>query len=145
MNRRSILGVLGGAPFAAKAVAREVISSGSIAPPASLYQGSQAGIAGASNPINPLMERSHALRTIFADAKAIAEMRDELFEQHRFIPSIDPDIAIMRSWSDMAKITFQRQRNVERAWVELQEARLDRPGRYLRALEERLQKLMWGQ
>lgn len=142
MNRRSILGVLGGAPFAAKAVAQTVTQGGG------LLGGSGAPSTGlmsqADKVAAPAMERSVALRTIFADAKAIAEIKDELAEQNKFVHVIDPDIAIMRSWSDMAKITFQRQRNIERAFEELQEARLDRPGRWMRSIEERLQKLMWG-
>lgn len=43
-----------------------------------------------------------------------AELTSLLFEEHRRVGFIDPDIANKRSFSLAAKITFQRQRNVER-------------------------------
>lgn len=37
-----------------------------------------------------------------------------LYEEERLVGRIDPDLAVMRSFSLNAKIAFQRQRNVER-------------------------------
>lgn len=50
----------------------------------------------------------------------------------------------MKSFSPMAKIAFQRQRNVERAMADAFDNSYDRPNRYVRAIETRLKKLMWG-
>jgi hypothetical protein len=63
--------------------------------------------------------------------------------QQRYITTIDPDILVMKAWSPMAKLTYQKRRNVDRMLAELQENRMDRPGQYVHALAERLNKLMW--
>lgn len=143
MNRRSILGILGAAPFAGKAVADQAVASiGSSIPPSNYGLSASAGQL-ASN--NPLMDPKAALRRVFGDARAMAEIREELAEgELRSNPYIDPDIQIMKSWSPMAKITFQRQRNIERAIAEMQDDRWDRPQRYIRALQSRVDKMMWG-
>lgn len=142
MNRRSILGILGAAPFAGKAVADQAVASlGSQSPPS---YGLSSG-AGQSAANNPLMDPKAALRKVFGDARAMAEIREELAESElRGNPYIDPDIQIMKSWSPMAKITFQRQRNINRAIAEMQDDRWDRPQRYIRALQSRVDKMMWG-
>lgn len=150
LNRRSIMGVLAGAPLVGRAVADGALESlRNPVPPSHPYPhagencATQAGSLG-QKAVNPLMERGNALKIIFGDANALAEIRDELFAENRTIQSVDPDIAILKSLSPMAKITFQRQRNVERALAELQSERWDGPQRYVRVFEERLQKMMWG-
>lgn len=44
--------------------------------------------------------------------KMFGEIESLSFENNRFVSRIDPDIAVMRSFSLNAKICFQRQRNV---------------------------------
>lgn len=44
-----------------------------------------------------------------------AKLESILYEENRNIFSIDPDLALNNSYSMMAKIAYQRQRNVERA------------------------------
>lgn len=142
MNRRGALGILSGLPFAAKAVAQEATSRAGMG--AQGYAGGLTASEQLAIPSKPIVEQAAATRMIFGDAEALTEIRNELYAENRYVPVIDPDIAIMKSWSDMAKITFQRQRNVERALAELQEERWDRPQRYVRAFTQRLNKLMWG-
>lgn len=145
MNRRSILGVIAGAPFAGKAIAETAVGGVLGIPPPSQGYVDSAGQCAANRISEPLVERSAALRTVLADKQAMSEIRDEMFREHRVVLSIDPDIMAMRSWSPMAKVTFQRQRNVERA---IEEAFGDndwnKPSRYVRALAMRLEKIMWG-
>jgi len=144
MNRRGVMGLLAGAPLFGKAVAEHAVESlGTAVPPSHPFTGNM-GAQAMVNP--PLMERDNALKTIFGDAGALADIRAELFaEQRTQIPSIDPDLMVLRSLSPMAKITFQRQRNVDRAIADLQDnAPWDRPQRYIRAFNDRLNKLMWG-
>lgn len=144
MNRRSILGLLSAAPFAGKAVAEQAVTSiGSSVPPGGY--GLSSGVGQASPANNPLMEHQSAVRNILGDMRAMSEIRSELAEgELRGNPYIDPDIQIMKTWSPMAKITFQRQRNVDRAIAEMQDTRWDRPNRYIRAFQSRMDKLMWG-
>lgn len=144
-NRRGILGLVAGAPIFGNAVAENI---GRDAGMGAMRLGIGANAPGAAQgynqPTPPLMEHKSAIRMIFGDAAALAEIRDELFAQNRTITAIDPDILVMKAWSTMAKLTFQRQRNVERALAELQENRMDCPQRYVRAFNDRLQKLMWS-
>lgn len=142
MNRRSLMGMIAGAPFAGKAVADQFVSGGAIPPdPDKSGMGSTLGMNAAQQ--EPRMNRSSAMRLIFGDKQALAEIREELFAEYRFVPSIDPDILEMKSWSIMAKVTFQRQRNVARAMAELQNDD-SMPSRYVCALEGKLKNLMWG-
>lgn len=141
-DRRGFLGILGAAPLFGGAIAENI---GRDAQAMGLSQGGLPGASQLGVKVNPRMEQKSALRMIFGDAEALAEIRDELFAAQRHVTAIDPDILIMKSWSPMAKLTFQKQRNVERALAELQEeGRWDRPQRYVKAFSDRLQKLMWA-
>lgn len=138
MNRRSILGMMAAA--AAQNMPETVglaISSGNP---------NRAMEATASNAaLIPKMDRPSALRMVFGDAQAMAEIRSELMQQEmRSVTYIDPDIMHKKSWSPMAKVAFQRQRNVERAIADLENERWDVPQRFIKALGTRLDKLMWG-
>jgi hypothetical protein len=144
MNRRGILGALAGAATVGNAgigpVGRDLGISGAT-------QGSQFGMnVAASGQKPPRMDISLARRLVFGDAEALAEIRDELFAEQRNVTMamIDPDISIMKSWSPMAKLAFQRQRNVERAIDQLRDPpRFGRSLLFLNSLNERLNKLMW--
>lgn len=142
-NRRGLLGMIAGAPLFGGAVAESICHEAQFAIGAQqlgLYAGQPCG----NTPTAPRMEHSSAVRMIFGDKEALAAIRDELFAEQRHVISIDPDILIMKAWSPMAKLTFQRQRNVERILAELQDNRMDRPQRYIRAFTDRLNKLMWA-
>lgn len=150
ISRRGIMGVLAGAPLAGKAVAETVMSGlgsgvlGSGSANASAGWGVGMNATAPAVLASPRMDAVQAAKLIFGDAQALAEIRSELYAEQRNINYVDPDIMVMKSWSPMAKIAFQRQRNVERALDELQDSRWDRPQRYLKALNDRMQRLMWG-
>lgn len=54
------------------------------------------------------------LKTLLMDDGKRKELESLLYEQHRAVHFLDTDLANKRSFSLAAKITFQRQRNVER-------------------------------
>lgn len=56
------------------------------------------------------------------------QIESMLYEQEKRVCCIDPDIAVMRSFSLSAKVTFQRQRNVEKR---MEDMALDYPWRRL--------------
>lgn len=144
MNRRSILSLIAGAPLAGKAVAEQAVQS--MGNPSWGAEASSGMMAPGQATINkPQMDHASAMRFIFNDADALAEARAEFAAAElRSNPYIDPDIQIMKSFSPMAKIAFQRQRNIERAMADAFDHSYDRPNRYVRAIETRLKKLMWG-
>ena len=96
--------------------------------------------------VAPHMDHKSALAKVFGDVFLRAKMRAQLYEQYRFCVDIDPDIAVLKSLSPMAKITITRQRRVER---ELQDVFTipDCPRPYSFAhdmVNKYVQKLMWG-
>lgn len=151
MIRRSFLSLMAGAPLAGKAAAEHAVASlsGGAMPPAYPPPASGINECGSQNPTASIQRMDHrtALRMILNDAKAMEEIRAELTEAElrNGNPFIDADIQVMRSWSPMAKITFQRQRNVERALAQVLEDRPDEPNRYVRAFRNRMNKLVWGE
>lgn len=54
------------------------------------------------------------LRRLLADEGARAEYTSAVFARNRNVSYIDLDLATKRSFSLAAKVTYQRQRNVER-------------------------------
>ena len=62
------------------------------------------------------MESWEAARIILRDPAEMARVRAATYRKYRVLNGldVDPDIAVMRSFSPMAKLTFQRQRIVER-------------------------------
>lgn len=151
MIRRHLLGLLAGAPLVGKAAVEEAFRGGASSGLAGainrLKPYAETGSAGAScaqQVANPLIDHATAMRLIFGDAAVLAEIREELAEENRYVASIDPDLAVMRCFSPMAKVTFQRQRNIDRALAEAMDERNDRPRRYIRAIDKHLVRLMWG-
>ena len=61
---------------------------------------------------NPVVPSWQAHRLAMLDPDMRAAIQQMVAERHRSIHFIDADIAVMRSWSQMAKIAFQRQRNI---------------------------------
>lgn len=119
MNRRSALSLFAGMPFVGKRMASDLVQG-------ARFSGGDAqdgaepnprpyppGEGISTKPIEPKMPRWQAARAVLGDPEARAQATAFFYERHRVVTYIDPDIEIMRSWSPMAKIAFQRQRNVE--------------------------------
>lgn len=121
MNRRSILQLFAAAPVGAPLAAKAAVESA--AAELSKINAVGVGEAGPTNPspgmslADPTREQTHfALRVPETRAAIVSE----LYEQERRIWSIEPDLAVKRSFSLSAKIAFQRQRNVERRLAEME-------------------------
>lgn len=146
MNRRSLMGLLGGVPFVGKAIANDLVrGAGSavpgVAPPSDDYRNCKTSGAGQAAENAVRMPRWKAARVVLADPQMRADFVAGLYEHHRVVHYIDPDIEIMRCWSPMAKIAFQRQRNVERQL----EAALNEPLESIfDGLHAKISKLVWG-
>ena len=140
----AIFGVAGGAKAMADSAFRRSL------PPTMPYpsgvSGSQNGVETCDTPKAPLMDHKSALTKCFGDIFLRARVRAQLYDQYRFCSDIDPDLAVLKSVSPMAKIALTRQRRVER---ELQDVfsieNGPRPYSYARdMLNMHVQKLMWG-
>lgn len=136
MKRRSFLQVLGGAPFAAKQVAikgMDALVAGGPTPSMSpimdhlpgidRYSGSaeQGTIGGQTNPTPSRWKMvtkeaaRDALRNALKKPEQLREIKALLYEQHRTVYILDPDLLYNKSLSPAAKIAYQRQRIVDRA------------------------------
>lgn len=108
-SRRKFFGIAAVSPFAAKKAVEETAMQ--------LVQGSALGrgYAGecASVPTGPSRTPKDFARA-FLDPKFRSAMEAAAFNNNRHVTYIEHDIASKRSFSLAAKITFQRQRNVER-------------------------------
>lgn len=121
MNRRGFLGVVAGAPIVGPAIARAMAAHA--IPDAfvgELISGTAAATATGAAAIDPKgvpsrMRDPASWVQVLRDARARAEIESLLYEQYRDVQMIDPDIDVNRSFSRLAKITFQRQRNVAEA------------------------------
>lgn len=67
--------------------------------------------------------------------------RSAAWRRHRYVHAVDPDIEVYRSFSPMAKIAFQRQRNVEREMASFLEPDVDDEMEPVRSF---VQTLVWG-
>jgi hypothetical protein len=92
-------------------------------------------------PIGPKMQGWQAARLAMLNPDIKKLLTDAAYAQHRVVTHIDPDIEVLRSLSPMAKITFQRQRNVAKALKDATEEPVWSLGSKAR---EYIQKLMWG-
>lgn len=121
-DRRSFLRLLGLSPIAAKVAADQaaadlsgVTANGlSFEPPE--FGASWMGHSGEkliTDEIESHRGRSKLIRLACKVPQLYSELESELYRSHKHIGSIDPDLASMKSFSLAAKITFQRQRNVE--------------------------------
>jgi hypothetical protein len=122
MNRRRFFGLMAAAPMAAKTVAESAAADLARLKVSGLVDGgsiSGGGIYGTPMPAQGAVGDPRAmLKRALLDPKKRAEIESLLFERYTAVGAIDPDIACYRSFSLNAKITFQRQRNVERALQE---------------------------
>lgn len=134
--------LLGGTPFVGKHFARDLMQGADAAAK------SEAGPpswpppnAPGHNAIEPKMPRWRAARAVLGDPAARAQAEAFFYERHRVVHFIDADIEIMRSWSPMAKIAFQRQRNVAR---ELENMMREPSASFFEQLQSKINKLVWG-
>lgn len=147
LSRRTFSALLAGTPFAAA-----FNPTHGPTPPTALGSfGSIGGVTGAAaqqytkeaaNPVaEPLMTQWEAARKVLGDPSLRREFISRAYEENRHIYQIDPDIMIRRSWSPMAKVTFQRQRNVDQALRSV----LEQPVWSFRdKVEQLIRRTIWG-
>ncbi len=114
MGRRKFLSALGFGAVAAPGVGQQII--GGAFNPAMPAAGWASG--------TPVAAKDFAAmsRSAFSNLQSREAIRAILFEEYKLVGAIDHDIASKRSFSLAAKVTFQRQRNVERRIDEMQAA-----------------------
>ena len=135
LNRRGVLRFLSAAPIAGKQLADEAVSKLVGVNPLFLGTGTPES---AMEPPRAALDSSEA--KYFKEAWRIPALRKEIesivYEHNKRVYYLDTDLAIKRSFSYSAKITFQRQRNVAREirddWFE------DSPWRQKQSLLKRL-------
>lgn len=144
VTRRSAASVIAGLPFigggAAKAIGGALAGNG----PKQGYASGGAGQSSMPNgqmPQGPKMQEWQACRLAMLDPDVKKLLIEAAYAQNRVVSSVDPDIEVLRSFSPMAKIAFQRQRNVAKALKDATEAPIWSWGQRGR---EYIQKLMWG-
>lgn len=140
MKRRAFLALVGLSPFgkaAAEAAAADL---------AGLDFGPRMGGSGGASPAPPMgmqtasdqvaetTPKAWQFRAAMANPALRAAIEDTLYEEERFVSYIDMDLATKRSFSLAAKVTFQRQRNVERRMTQYQN-----PWPY-----QRINTMVWG-
>lgn len=148
ISRRAVARFLGAAPVLGTAT---LASQGSAAyPPNTLrdimHEAQIKGNIGDATqagalPRQPLVSHTQAVAKILADPILRQKIEAEAWQNHRRVFVVDDDIAAMRSFSHMAKITFQRQRNVQR---EIEEIQKPPPWETRGFFETAVRKIMWG-
>lgn len=123
-NRRKILGGLAAGPLVAKAAAEDLIAKQvNTRIPDIAGHGHLADLHGSSPCTSPPFvdiagqnqKEAALLRKAWQVPALRKEMESILYEENRYVQRIDPDLAAYRSFSLNAKITFQRQREVQRS------------------------------
>lgn len=69
----------------------------------------------AHNPRGPAIPLQKAVDFLLQDKEFMSELTSRLYIENRYVGEVDADIAVLRAVSPMAKIVYQRQRNVTRA------------------------------
>lgn len=121
MKRRAFLSLIGAAPLAGRAVAEDIAKQAGIEASGlkvnSVLSGSMVGNvqSGVGRPPSDIW------REAFRVYPELRSQQESTFFEQEKIGTIDPDIAVYRSFSMAAKIAFQKQRNVARRMDELQE------------------------
>lgn len=85
--------------------------------------------------------RRRIIQRVLRIPKLRGELESILYEDQRHVGYIDPDLAAKRSFSLAAKVTFQRQRNVERALQN--QVYQDSPYQQVERWTERVLKWVW--
>ncbi len=113
ITRRTAASLIGALPLAARNMGQSAKASG---PPIGVTGGQEADQC-TGVPRGPKMQEWEAARIAVKNPTLREIMKSEFYSRHRVIDRVDPDIEVYRSWSPMAKIAFQRQRNVEREFL----------------------------
>lgn len=120
MNRRGFLGVLAKAPVVGPLLGRQIAQDTALR--LADVHGLAAGNPESSPP--PAGSNDNITASNWRRLLKLAHVRKEaesiLFEDERRVRWLDADLAVNRSFSLMAKVTFQRQRNVARRLDDLQ-------------------------
>lgn len=144
LSRRGALAGLASVPGLASTLGKNLLSEGGNALCFSEVQEANSfSPPGTTVPISQKMSELEAHQALMQ----IPELRDlftsGLYEQYRNVTYIDPDIAVLRSFSPMAKITFQRQRIVNRN-IEVRTAQSYFRRGALEKVQDFIYKKMWG-
>lgn len=140
-TRRSVATALAGLPLIGASLAGRLGQR----PPATMPMGEAVGYAECAQsdvPVaKPLMPHHQAARLAMQNPLMRDLITGQAYRNQRHVSQIDPDIDLHRSWSPMAKVTFQRQRNVER---ELENYCNEPDHVLLDPLRQYIEKLIWG-
>lgn len=143
LSRRGFAGLAAALPFAGNAVGGEMAMKQAAAN-MGMVGGADMSLgigAGASKQVAPKMPHWQAMRLALANPDLRRQIISDMYDRHRRVDSVDMDIACLKSLSPMAKVTFQRQRNVER---ELEQQTVDRALGGFEVLQNFIAKAMWG-
>lgn len=118
LGRRHFLRMIGvgavAAPAASKIALKE-LSEESMSKLSAISQGvGYAGSPGANGSIGAYNVPAETWTKHLRNKVFRAQLEDLLWEKHKQVCFIDPDLACMKSFSLNAKIAFQRRKNVER-------------------------------
>lgn len=97
---------------------------------------------GATKVAPPKMSRHAAQALIRSNPEVLAQIRSELAKRVKANEHmIDPDLAVLRAFSPMAKLVFTHQRRVEELFTH--EIGIKKP--FFDVAERYIRKLMWGE
>jgi hypothetical protein len=149
ITRRSVASLIGAMPFVGPAIAKV-----SINPPGAGLSSVQSipQMAGVQmydtcqgvkvEPIKRLMTEQQAFQLLLKNKDVSDLYTTHLYKEYKNVESIDPDLNVYKSFSTMAKIAYQRQRNVKRRLASLID---EEAGNYLPSkIAKFISKLMWG-
>lgn len=144
LTRRALSALIPAIPFAGPEISKagiEAIQKASY----DKYSAGQKASCGQSlnntEPIKKLMEEHEARRIVFNNKEVLDSARSFLYESHKRIEGVDADIMVYKSFSPMAKITFQRQRLVAR---DLAQFMSPPTTHWAEKLQNAISKLVWG-
>lgn len=135
-TRRKFAKILGGTPLGLAAL-------GASSPDNQVPAPTGWNLPDLRNKAKPLMSNRDAKKILLGQKKVREELESALYQKYRDVDHIDADIDVHKSFSRMAKIAFQRQRNVAQDMVLAAEndtyhITIDR------IMNEMVAKLMWG-
>lgn len=113
LARRGFLKLLPATPFAVRTAAEETARTISKIEVSGVGQDNSIGARGLpSTCLSSTDPSADQWRTALRNLGLREQIESLIYENNRFVNRIDPDIAVLRSYSLNAKIAFQRQRNV---------------------------------
>ena len=148
VTRRTLMGMIGAVPFVGKALGQQAIQN-QFKPvlEAKLMADEYAKhrLAGSGAKVNPQkMKPQEAWKILLQNKEMKDEYTSTLYRQYKEINQVDPDLDVYKSFSRMAKITFQRQRVVQRV-VESHLNTLDYENGITTRIQNLIHKMVWGE